>query len=107
MVFGERIRELRKGKNLTQREVADKVGINFTYLSKIENDKLDRDQYPREDTVRKLAEALGADADELLLLAKRIPDAIKQRVLQRPDLFRKMASLDDETLTRLLNEIDK
>ncbi len=107
MTFGEKIQALRAAKNLTQRELADTVGINFTYLSKIENDKLAQDQFPREDTIKKLAEALGADVDELLLLAKRIPDAIKQRVIQNPDAFRKMASLDDETLNRMLRDLDK
>src|SRR5213594_2416665 len=48
--FGQRIRELRKAKNLTQRELAERVaarlkeedrrGFDFTYLSKIENDKM-------------------------------------------------------------------
>ena len=39
MNFGEKIRELRKAKNLTLRELAVKVKVNFTYLSKIENQK--------------------------------------------------------------------
>jgi transcriptional regulator with XRE-family HTH domain len=37
MTFGERLRELRKAKGLNQKELADKVGIDFTYLSKLEN----------------------------------------------------------------------
>jgi len=36
MTFGERIRELRKAKNLTLRDVANRVKVNFTYISKIE-----------------------------------------------------------------------
>ena len=74
MTFGERLRELRKAKNLSQRALAEKVGINFTYLSKVESEKLDFAQYPSEDLIRKLAKALEADVDELLLLAKKIPD---------------------------------
>lgn len=35
--FGARLRELRKQASLSQRELADKVGVNFTYLSKIES----------------------------------------------------------------------
>ena len=37
--FGQYIRDARKHQNLTQRELADKLGIHFTYISKIENDK--------------------------------------------------------------------
>jgi transcriptional regulator with XRE-family HTH domain len=107
MSFGERIRELRKAKNLTLRDVAKRVKVNFTYISKIENHKLDFGEYPSEDLIRKLAKVLDADEDELLLLAKKIPEDIKQRVLDRPDAFRKIAKLDDEQLDRLLGEIEE
>ena len=106
MTFGERIRQLRKAKNLNQSEVAGKVGINFTYLSKIENDKVASSEFPSEETIKKLAKALGADADELLLMAKKVPDSIKKRLIQRPDAFRKFAALDDETMDRLLGEVE-
>ena len=107
MTFGEKVRELRTVKSLTQRQLAERIGINFTYLSKIENGKLEHDQFPKEDTIKRLAAELGGDVDELLLLAKRIPEQIKQRVLERPDVFRKMASLDDETLDRFLKGLDE
>ncbi|MFC1991811.1 helix-turn-helix domain-containing protein [Chloroflexota bacterium] len=35
--FGSSLRKLREQAGLSQRQVASKVGINFTYLSKIEN----------------------------------------------------------------------
>src|SRR5262249_62025976 len=97
MTFGERVRELRKAKNLTLRELAAKLKVNFTYLSKIENQRLSFGEYPSEDLIRKLAKALDGDVDELLLLAQKIPEDIKKRVIQRPDAFRKIARLDDET----------
>lgn len=104
--FGERIRELRKAKNLTLRDVAAKVKVSFTYVSKIENHKLDFGEYPSEELIRKLAKVLGGDVDELLLLAEKIPEDIKKRVLERPDAFRKFAKLDDETMDKLLKEIE-
>lgn len=107
MTFGERLRELRKAKNLSQRALADKVGINFTYLSKVESEKLDFAQYPSEELIRKLAKALEADVDELLLLAKKIPPDIRERVIERPDAFRKIASLDDEALDAVLKDIER
>lgn len=107
MTFGERLRELRKAKNLSQRALADKVDINFTYLSKVESEKLDFAQYPSEDLIRKLAKALDADVDELLLLAKKIPPDIRERVIERPDAFRKIASLDDEALDAVLKDIER
>jgi hypothetical protein len=38
----------------------------------------------------------------LLILAKKVPPAIRERVFERPDVFRKLAGLDDEGLDRLL-----
>src|SRR5262249_55508296 len=105
MTFSERVRELRKIRNLTQRELADRVGINFTYLSKIENDKIEASQFPSEDTIRKLAKALNADEDELLLLAMKIPERIKKRVLERPDVFSALADADDTTLDKVLAQV--
>lgn len=107
MTFGERIRGLRKAKNLTLRDVAGKVGVNFTYISKIENGKLDFGDYPSEALIHRLADALDADEEELLLLAEKIPEDIKQRVIERPDAFRKFASLDDGALDRLLRYLDR
>lgn len=106
MKFGDRIRDLRKAKNLSQRALGDLVGVSFTYISKVENEKLDFGDYPSEELIRKLAEALDTDVDELLLLAKKIPEQIRQRVMERPDAFRKIARLDDETLNKLLEDLD-
>lgn len=102
MTFGNRIRELRQAKNLTLRDVAKRVKVTFTYLSKIENQKLSFGEFPSDDLIVRLARILGVDPDELLLLAEKIPQAIRQRVLQRPDVFRKMADLDDRGLDRVL-----
>lgn len=107
MTFGERVRELRKAKALTLRDVASKVDVNFTYLSKIENGRLDFSDYPSEKLIRKLAGALGGDTDELLLLAEKVPDEIRRRVIQRPDAFLAFATCDDATLDRLMSEIGR
>ncbi|MDA9857495.1 helix-turn-helix domain-containing protein [Rubripirellula sp.] len=100
--FGERIRELRKAKTWTLRDLAPKVGVGFTYLSKVENGRLDFGDYPSAALIRRLAEALEADEDELLLLAGRVPESIRKRLRERPDAFRKLASLDDQTLNQVV-----
>lgn len=105
--IGQQIRDLRKSRNLTQRELAEQVGLNFTYLSRIENDRLDADQTPREETLQKIADALNADADELLLLARRIPDSYRNRILAKPGMFRRILTLSDDDLERLLTEVEE
>lgn len=104
--FGERIRELRKAKNLGQRGLGELVGVSFTYISKIENEKLDFGDYPSAELIRRLAHALEVDVDELLLAAQKIPEQIKKRVMERPDAFRKFADLDDDKLDDLLEKLD-
>jgi HTH-type transcriptional regulator, competence development regulator len=73
----------------------------------IENGNLGFGNYPSDELIRKLAKTLGADADELLILAKKVPESIRKRVIQRPDVFRKLAKLDDDTLDKLLKDIDE
>lgn len=105
MRFGERVRKLRKAKHLSQRALGEKVGISFTYVCKIENEKLDFGDYPSEELIGKLAVALEVEENELLLLAEKIPQYIRKRVLQRPDAFGKFATLDDATLDDLLTQL--
>ena len=106
MRFGEKIRQLRQAKALGQRALAEKVGTSFTYISKIENEKLDFGDYPSEAMIHKLADALEADEDELLVLAEKIPEKIKKRVLQRPEAFSRLADLDDQKLDEVLKALD-
>jgi HTH-type transcriptional regulator, competence development regulator len=75
MDFGERLRQIRKETGLTLREVADKAGIDFTYLSKIENGRIP--YTPAAETIRNLASALGVDSIELLSLADKLPKELE------------------------------
>lgn len=70
--LGARIREQRKLLGLTQRNLADAVGIDFTYLSKIENNTLPYS--PSTKTLKKLAAELKLDELELLRLAEKLPE---------------------------------
>ena len=102
MTFGEKVWAARKEKRIDLRTLAGVVGVHSTYLSKIENGKLGFGDAPGEGLILKLAAALDADADELLLLAHKIPERIKKRVLERPDVFRRLAALDDAALDRVV-----
>jgi HTH-type transcriptional regulator, competence development regulator len=107
MTFGERLRQLRKGKGLSLRALAPKVGVGFTYLSRVETGRMTYGDYPSRTLISRLAKALDADEDELLLLAGKIPEKIKLRVLERPEAFRRLAELDDAAMDRLLDQLDR
>jgi transcriptional regulator with XRE-family HTH domain len=102
MRFGDRVRELRTAQGLSQRALGQRVGVSFTYLSKVENGKMDFGDYPSEALIRRLAAALDADEGDLLLLAEKIPEPIRRRFFERPDAFRQIARLDDRRLDRVL-----
>ncbi len=105
MHFGERIRQLRRQRGLTQRGLAENIGVSDTYISKVENENLHFGDYPSEKFIHKLADVLEADEEELLLLADKVPEAIRKRVRERPDAFRTLAGLDDKTLDGLLAQV--
>ena len=79
--FGARLRGLRKQVGMTQRELADKISVDFSYLSKIENGAVPP---PTEDVISRLAEVLKADKDELLILGGRIPSGVSEVLLNDP-----------------------
>lgn len=83
--FGVRLRALRKWVGLSQRELATKIGVDFTYVSKIENGLLPP---PSEKVILRLAETLNVDKDELLTLAGRIPSDIAEILKDREVLER-------------------
>jgi transcriptional regulator with XRE-family HTH domain len=74
--LGSRIKELRKKKGLTQRQLAEWVGIDFTYLSKIENGNTPYS--PSAGTLKQLAVHLEADELELLRLAGKLPEHVQK-----------------------------
>lgn len=101
MRFGHRVRVLRKRCGLTQQQVAKRVGVSVSYISKVENERLQFGDYPSEKFIHKLATELDADEDELLLLADKVPESIRKSILQRPELFRRIAKLSRRTLDEL------
>ncbi|MFN9289345.1 MAG: helix-turn-helix domain-containing protein [Planctomyces sp.] len=105
MTFGERIRELRQAKQLTLRELAAHVGVGFTYISKIENHKLEEGHGPSEKLIHKLAVELDADEEELLLLAEKLPEVIRKRVIEHPQAFMALAQLGDADLEAVIEQL--
>lgn len=105
MRFGERVRGLRHGKGWSLRDLAEKVDVGFTYLSRVENEHLNFGDYPSDALIHRLSEALECDEEELLMLAQRVPERIRIRVLQRPDVFGALAECDDKTLDKVLGQI--
>lgn len=74
MSFGEALRTLRREKGISQRELAAKVGLDFSYISKLENGHLPA---PAADTVVKICEALSVAPERLLSLGGKLPTDVQ------------------------------
>ena len=73
------------------------------HISKIENEK-PTSAISSEELIRKLPRP-GDRRGRASILAKKIP-SISGSGIERPDAFRKIACLDDETLDKLLKELE-
>lgn len=80
MSLGKTIRNLRKEKGVSIKVMAPQVKVDHTYLSKIENDYA----APSAEVLGRLASYFEYDRDELMLLADRIPDDIREILQTNP-----------------------
>lgn len=84
--IGERIRELRNDRGMTQKELGERAGIAEPTIRRYELGKLN----PKFETVQKIAKALGVFYFELLpeelLDANTVDDYIKKNGLKPDDL---------------------
>jgi len=75
VTFGKRLRQARTERGLTLRELAKEARVNFTYLSKIENERVP--YTPAAETIRDLARILKVDSLEFLNLANKLPKELE------------------------------
>lgn len=86
--LGQFVRQARKERRLGLRIAARQMGVTATYLSGIERD--DAEKYPPgEEIIRKLADILGADFEDLMRLAARAANEAKdvRKDLPVPDFI--------------------
>lgn len=77
--FGQIIKEARKAEQITQRDLAKQIDVDFTYISKIENGALEP---PSEEVILKMAKVLDIDENELFLAAKKVPTQFRDTIFQ-------------------------
>jgi HTH-type transcriptional regulator, competence development regulator len=110
--FGNIVRKARKDKGYTLRQLAPLIKIDFTYLSKLENDRADHP--PSEELVRLMAKTLELDEERLIYLAGRITQSdaklIEGIAKNYPDevsvLFRRMKE-DPKFTEKLIRRVGR
>jgi transcriptional regulator with XRE-family HTH domain len=106
--FGAFIRREREARDIGLREMAKKIGVSPTYMSKVE-----RDEYPppAEDKVKAIAKIIECDADDLLARAGRVSSDLSEIIKRHPvelgALLRTTKGLDADDVAKLLTAAQK
>lgn len=100
--LGDRIKDLRKQKNLSQSELADKVGISYAQIGRYET----KGSQPPAETLKKIADTLGVSPDFLIYGTS---DEKAKTKLSDADLinqFKAIESMDEEDKNVIKKLID-
>ena len=100
MNLSEKVKRLRKERELTQKELADKLGVNSSHLSRLEKGKYQ----PSTEMLKKFAAFFGVTTD-YLLSDEEIPEInIKNKSLA--ERVKLIDSLDEDDQNALIHIID-
>lgn len=111
MTFSDHVRtkrlQLRESdRRYSLRQVAQRIGIEPAYLSKIE---LGQFAPPGEQVTRALAHELGEDPDVLLAMSGKVSRDLQDVIRKRPrlfaDLIRELKDLPDHAVLRIVREV--
>ncbi|MEJ7860540.1 MAG: helix-turn-helix transcriptional regulator [Pyrinomonadaceae bacterium] len=118
MTFGKTLQRIRRAKDMTQRDVANDIPMDYSYYSKLENDRFDSN--PTRETIYKIAKALKCTDEEkndLLAAAGRNMQEMEQvtRVananpeMRKPlsKLFKAAINLSPERLDKLAADVEE
>ena len=81
MDFADILRYLRRQEGISIKGLAPELGVDYTYLSKLEN----RKATPSEDVVGRVATYFDYDKDHLLLAAGKIPADVLEILRGNPE----------------------
>lgn len=79
--FGQVLRRIRREKGVSQRSLAEGVGVDFSYISKVENGRLPP---PAADTVEAICRFLDIPSEHLLALSGKVPSRVAEMLGTSP-----------------------
>lgn len=98
--FGKRLKELRKQKGWTQKELANQLDIRYSHLNKYENGM----HVPPLEKLTQLADIFDVSLDYLVMGLPMEESPIRNEVLYKR--FKTLETFDDEDKTTVINVID-
>jgi transcriptional regulator with XRE-family HTH domain len=107
MIIGDRLRELREQRKLSQRDIEERSGLLRAYLSRVENGHT----VPTVETLQKLAKALEVPMYQLFYEGEEPPAPATLRAWKSPDEVLWGDSGEDalflKKLRRLLRKVEE
>lgn len=108
--FGKLIRSLRIAKQKTDpgyslRRFATKVNLSPTFVSKMEKGEFDP---PSAEKIKKMAEVLGHDPDDLLWKAKKLENELREIIHENKamaDFLRTASGFSEEQLREMTDKM--
>ncbi|HEX2846249.1 MAG TPA: helix-turn-helix transcriptional regulator [Chitinophagaceae bacterium] len=94
--FGQILKEIRRSKNISQRELAVNAGVDFTYISKLENDRLPP---PAADTIAKLAAHLDTPEEVFFAASGKMNNEIRDVITSSPEAMKFLTEATQMRLT--------
>jgi transcriptional regulator with XRE-family HTH domain len=82
---GLAIRKTREDSGISLRQLAKRIGISASYLHQIETGTVERP--PAYAALKSIGESLGLDVVDLCLMSRRLPDPVRDEILDDPVLF--------------------
>lgn len=98
MTLGDKITMLRKQKNLSQGDLADKIGVSRDAIGKYERG----DIMPTADKAKKMADVLGVSLDFLMNEAAK-EDAVDKDMLHRMQEVQKLPDSEKDKITSIID----
>jgi transcriptional regulator with XRE-family HTH domain len=103
--LGRLLRRARKDKEIGLRELARRIGKSPALLTRLENEDQPPTVSPQ--TLQSIAEVLGLDADQLLVLAKRTPEELSPKTELEFALYRRVKNLRVGEQNKLLQYLEQ
>ena len=102
-VLGQRIRNYRTAKGLSQEELAELCGCHPTYVGQIERGE----KNATIESIEKISKALNVSLSKLFEKLGARDDAVRNLPLECYDLLASKSKAEQESLYRILTDIDK
>jgi len=80
MDFSNLLKNLRTEKGVSIKKLAAEVGLNYTYISKLENAKVK----PSLEVINKFSHYFNYNSDELMITAGKIPKDVEEILKSNP-----------------------